>query len=310
MKFNKIVLAGGGGYLGGVLAAYYRDKAKEIVVLSRHDKQPEHNVRTVVWDGKTFGKWAAELVNADMVINLCGKNVNCRYTPENKAEILASRVQPTELLGSVIRDLSEPPKLWINATSATIYRHAEDRPQDEDTGEIGSGFSEAVCRAWEAAFDRADTPRTRKAALRISLVLGPGGGVFPRLLNLARVGMGGPQGDGRQYVSWVHELDVARCTEWLAGHPEQKGVFNCTAPQPLQNAALMHLIRRAAHIPVGMPAPRWLLEAGAALIGTETELVLKSRWVLPARLLQNSFAFRYPDAESAVRAVMNKSAVG
>lgn len=304
MKFNKIVLAGGTGYLGSVLAAYYREKAKEIVILSRREKQQEQNVRTVVWDARTWGRWAAELVNADMVINLCGKNVNCRYTPKNKAELFASRLQPTELLGRAIHDLAEPPKLWINAASATIYRHAEDCPQDEANGDIGSGFSIDVCRAWEDAFDRADTPRTQKVILRISLVLGRADGVFPRLLNLARAGIGGPQGSGRQYVSWVHELDLARCTEWIADHPEQTGIFNCTSPQPLRNHELMRMIRREAHIPFGLPIPEWLLETGAAMIGTETELVLKSRWVVPSRLIQNGFRFSYPDAPGAVKAIV------
>jgi len=301
MHYNKIILAGGNGYLGRVLTDSYKDKTKEIVILSRHEKLTENNVRTVVWDGKTRGKWAAELVNADMLINLCGKNVNCRYTPKNKAEIIASRVLPTELLGMVIHDMFEPPKLWINLSSATIYRHAEDRPQDEETGQIGEGFSIDVCNAWEYAFNKYDTPKTRKIALRMGIVLGRSDSVFPRLLNLVKLGLGGKQGNGRQYVSWVHEYDAARSTEWFANHSELQGVFNCTAPNPIKNAELMHTIRKACGIPFGLPAPRWLLEPGAIVIGTETELILKSRWVLPKRLSDSGFKFQYETAKEAVK---------
>lgn len=304
MKYKKIVLAGGNGYLGTVLAGYYKDKADEIVILSRHEKQTEGNVRTVTWDGKTAGKWTAELVNADMLVNLCGKNVNCRYTEKNKAEIFASRLQPTELLGQVIHDLYEPPKLWINLSSATIYRHAEDRPQDEETGEIGAGFSVDVCNAWEAAFYKYETPKTRKVALRMGIVLGRSDSVFPRLLNLVKLGMGGMQGNGEQYVSWVHELDAARSTEWLMDHPELTGVINCTAPTPVKNAELMHIIRKTYSMPLGLPAPKWLLEIGSVVIGTETELILKSRWVLPQRLLESGFKFEYTTADTAVKDIL------
>ena len=304
MKYKKIVLAVGNGYLGTVLANYYKDKTEEIVILSRHEKQTEGNIRTVTWDGKTAGKWTAELVNADLLVNLCGKNVNCRYTEKNKAEIFASRLLPTELLGQVIRDLYEPPKLWINLASATIYRHAEDRPQDEVTGEIGTGFSVDVCNAWEAAFNKYETPKTRKVALRMGIVLGRSDSVFPRLLNLVRLGMGGMQGNGEQYVSWVHELDAARSTEWLLDHPQLTGVINCTAPIPIKNAELMHNIRKTYGMPIGLPAPKWLLEIGSVVIGTETELILKSRWVLPKRLLDSGFKFEFETAEAAVEDIL------
>jgi uncharacterized protein (TIGR01777 family) len=300
MKYKKIVLAGGNGYLGKVLADYYKDRATEIVILARHEKETEHNIRTVVWDGKTRGKWAAELVNADILINLCGKNVNCRYTEKNKAEIFASRLQPTELLGQVIHDLVEPPKCWINAGSATIYRHAEDRPQDEETGEHGEGFSVDVCEAWEYAFNKYDASKTRKVALRISLVLGKREGVFPRLRNLVKMGIGGRQGTGKQYVSWVHEHDVARITEWIADHAELEGAVNCTAPDPVKNYEFMRIIRKAFGFPFGLPSPKCLLEIGSIIIRTETELILKSRWVLPKRLTDSGFVFEYGNATKAV----------
>jgi len=305
MKYKKIVLAGGNGYLGRVLVDYYKNKASEIIILSRHEKQTEQNIRTVVWDGKSRGKWTAELVNADILVNLCGKNVNCRYTEKNKAEIIASRVLPTELLGMVIQDMFEPPKLWINVTSATIYRHADDHPQDEATGEIGQGFSVDVCNAWEAAFNKYNTPKIRKINLRMGIVLGREGSVFPRLLNLVKMGMGGMQGSGEQCVSWIHEHDAARITEWFYDHPELQGTFNCTAPYAVKNAELMRLVRKDYGIPFGLPAPKWLLEIGAIVIGTETELILKSRWVAPKRLLESEFKFRHEKAESAVLDILS-----
>jgi uncharacterized protein len=288
-----------------VLTKYYKDKAKEIVLLSRHEKIAEQNIRTVVWDGKTRGKWTAELVNADILINLCGKNVNCRYTDKNKAEIIASRVLPTELLGMVVQDMFEPPELWINVTSATIYRHAEDRPQDEETGEIGNGFSVDVCNTWEYAFNKYDTPKTRKITLRMGIVLGRKDSVFPRLLNLVKLGFGGMQGNGQQYVSWVHEHDAARCTEWLLQHTELDGVINCTAPSPVKNKVFMNYLRTACGMPIGFPVPEWLLKLGAVVIGTETELILKSRWVLPKRLTDSGYIFLFPEAPAAIKDILN-----
>jgi uncharacterized protein len=308
MKYQKIILAGGNGYVGTVLANYYREFAEEVIILSRTPKLPDGNIKTLVWDGKTKGDWAGELSGAELLVNLCGKNVNCRYNKKNREEIVASRVLPTTLLGEVISKLADPPALWINVTSATIYRHAEDKPQDEETGEIGTGFSIDVCREWEATFFKTNTPKTRKIALRMSIVMGVADGAFPRLLNLVKMGMGGQQGNGEQYVSWVHEQDAARCTEWLLEHTELDATINCTAPNPLKNKTFMRFIREAAGMPFGLPAPGWLLKIGAVVIGTETELILKSRWVLPQRLLNSGFVFQFPEAELAIKDICHKKA--
>jgi uncharacterized protein len=305
MKYNKIVLAGGNGYLGGVLAEFYKPLANEIIILSRKNKAANGNIQSVLWDGRTEGEWKKSLDGADLLINLCGKNVNCRYTEENKAEIINSRIIPTALLGKAIAEMENPPKLWINVTSATIYRHAEDHPQDEETGEIGYGFSIDVCRKWEETFFNTNTPHTRKIALRMGIVLGRSDAAFPRLLNLVKCGLGGKQGDGEQYVSWVHEQDAAKCTEWLMDHDELNGVINCTAPEPVKNAVLMRIIRNAYGVPFGLPAPAWLLEIGAKVIGTETELILKSRWVLPKRLLDSGYPFLFSKAEHAVKDLLS-----
>jgi uncharacterized protein (TIGR01777 family) len=303
--YKKIVLAGGNGYLGTVLAQYYKDLADEVIILARKQAPATGNIRTVVWDGKTENGWTVQLIHADMLINLCGKNVNCRYTKKNKAAIIASRVIPTKLLGDAIHKMVDPPKLWINITSATIYRHAEDHPQDEATGEIGYGFSIDVCNIWESTFFKCETPHTRKIALRLGIALGRSGSVFPRLLNLVKMGMGGRQGGGQQYLAWVHEHDVARSTQFLLDHPETEGVYNCAAPYAEKNADFMQLIRKAYGMPVGLPAPQWLLEIGALVIGTEPELILKSRWVKPQRLLNAGFTFQYEKAEHAIHDILS-----
>lgn len=298
--YQKIVLAGGNGYLGKVLANYYKNLCYQVIILSRKPAAPVGNVSTILWDGQTEGSWERALDGADLLINLCGKNVNCRYTEENKKAIIQSRVVATALLGKVIGKLKHPPKLWINVTSATIYRHAEDRSQDELTGEIGHDFSVEVCKQWEQTFFDAQTAGTRKVALRMGIVLGRSDGVFPRLLNLVKFAMGGKQGNGQQMVSWIHEQDVAHITDWLLQHPEIDGIINCTAPHAVKNDDLMRAIRKQYGMPFGLPSSEWLLEIGARLIGTETELILKSRWVAPQRLLKAGYSFRFTDIEPAV----------
>lgn len=304
-KFNKIVLAGGNGYLGKVLAKHYSTLAEEIIVLARKPQPIKGNVRTVVWDGKNEGSWAENLANADLLVNLCGKNVNCRYIPKNQKEIIDSRVVPTRLLNLVVAKLENPPQVWINITSATIYRHAEDRTQDELTGEIGNGFSVEACQQWEASFFETPTPNTRKTALRMGIVLGQSDSAFPRLLNLVKLGLGGKQGDGEQYVSWIHEQDAALATQWILEQEHLNGIINCTAPNPIKNKELMQQLRKAYGISFGLPCPAWLLGLGAWLIGTETELILKSRWVIPTVLKKSGFKFQYPTVDEAIRDLLN-----
>ena len=305
MKYRKIILAGGNGYLGNVLMDYYRNLAEEIVVLSRKNAPQDGNVKTLVWNGVDEGEWINSLEGAELLVNLCGKNVNCRYTDKNKEEIISSRIKPTLLLGKTIAKLQNPPELWINISSATMYRHAEDHPQDEETGDIGYGFSIDVCREWEQTFFETNTPSTRKIALRMGIVLGRRDGAFPRLLNLVKFGLGGKQGDGEQYVSWIHEQDAAKSTEWLIDHRHIDGVINCTAPEPVKNADFMKLIRSAYGVPFGLPSPTWVLELGAKVIGTETELILKSRWVLPKRLVDSGYSFIFPKAAHAIKDIIS-----
>lgn len=296
----KIVLAGGSGYLGAVLTDFYKDKTNQIIVLSRGPESTQGNVHTIHWDGKTSGPWTHHLENADLLINLTGKNVNCRYTEKNKREILDSRIDSVRVLGEAVRRLRQPPQLWIQSSSATIYRDSEDKLMDEQTGEIGNGFSENICIQWEKAFAEQSLPGTRKVVLRTGIVLGRSDSALPRLINLVRVGLGGPQGKGTQYSSWIHERDVVSVIEWIRLHPEASGVFNCTAPQPVPNTVLMRELREKLNVPIGLPTPSWLLAIGAAMIGTETELILKSRKVYPQRLLDEGFVFEFPDLKAAL----------
>jgi uncharacterized protein (TIGR01777 family) len=297
---NKVILAGGSGYLGTLLAEYFSKRAKEVIVFSRGARKSIGTIRFVEWDAKNPGSWIAELENADLLINLTGKNVNCRYTEENKLEIYQSRILSTRVLGEAILNCETPPGVWINAGSATIYIDSHDQLMTESTGIIGNDFSMDVCKKWEAEFNRFDLPRTRKVIARISIVLGKGGGALPPMINLVRIGMGGPQGDGKQFMSWTHEKDICRAIEWFHKNENAKGVHNLTAPTPIPNIDFMKYMRNALHVRWGLPLTRTVLELGAVLIRTETELVLKSRKVYPERLLNEGFVFEFNDPKEAL----------
>lgn len=301
---NKLVIAGGTGFLGNSLIGYFGDRFKEVVVLTRHARPAEARVRYTAWDAKTLGPWAAELEGAELVINLCGKSVDCRYTKANREAIFSSRLDSTAIVGRAIGQCKRPPHLWINAASATIYRHSEDKPMTEATGETGTGFSVEVCKAWERVFEAADTPHTRKVNLRIGLVLGNEGGVLPRLLKMVKLGLGGTMGNGRQLVSWLHVLDFCRMVDWCLQNASANGVYNCSAPQPVSNKSLMALLRREMHRSIGLPAAAWMLEIGAFVMRTETELILKSRYVVPARAEREGFEFKYKDIDSCIKNII------
>lgn len=309
MNNRKIVIAGGSGFIGRCIAKYF-SSTNEIVILTRKVKGRNNafdgldlagypNIRLVYWNGKDIGEWAKELDGADIIINLAGKSVNCRYNAKNKQEIFDSRTNATAVIGEAIRRSVAPPKLWINAASATIYRHATDRPQNEFNGEYQDDFSVQVCKRWESSFFAERTPFTRKVALRMAITLGPGGVMIP-YLRLCKFGLGGKQGNGRQMYSWVHIEDVCRVITWMWEHPGEEGVFNVSSPNPVTNEVFMQTVRKATGHLFGLPAYEWMLHIGAAVLGTETELLLKSRWVLPAKLLQKGFQFKYPVLEDAI----------
>ena len=303
----KIVIPGGSGQVGTVLTRALRRDGHEVVHLSR--RPGRSRVRTVRWDGETVGRWVDEIDGADVVINLAGRSVNCRYHARNRRSITESRVRSTRAIGRAIARCRRPPRVWLQASTATIYAHCYGRANDERTGTLGGGepdapdtwrFSIDVATAWERACDEAETPRTRKVLMRSALTLSPDrGGIFSALLFLVRRGLGGRAGDGRQFVSWVHERDFVRAVLWLIEHDDVSGPVNIASPNPLPNAEFMKTLRRAWGIPFGVPAPVWLLEIAAFFHRTETELLLKSRRVIPARLSGLGFEFEFPTWSAA-----------
>lgn len=307
----KILIPGGSGHVGSILARALHGLGHQVVVLSRRPRQRPWPV--VYWDGATAGAWTQELEGSDAVINLAGRSVNCRYTPRRKREILASRVVTTRLVGQAIARAAQPPRVWLQASTATIYAHRYDAANDEASGLIGGhepgapaawSFSIDVAKAWEQALREADTPHTRKLALRSAMTMSPDpGSIFDTLIRLVRRGLGGPAGDGRQYVSWIHGDDFVRAIEWLIEHEAIEGAVNVAAPNPLPNAEFMRILRQAAGVHIRLPAPAWMLEIGAVFLQTETELILKSRRVVPGRLLDAGFEFTFARWEHAAEAL-------
>lgn len=309
----RVVIPGGSGQVGTILARYFHAQGHEVTVLSRTPASAPWNV--IRWNSENSGSWIETLEHSDICINLAGRSVNCRYTASNRAAIYNSRIRSTQILGEVISRLKHPPHLWMNASTATIYRHSFDKPMDEGTGELGGNepgardtwnFSIQVARAWEEAFFSAHTPRTRKIALRSAMTMSPDrGGVFDVLSGLVRSGLGGTQGAGDQMVSWIHETDFVRAIEFLFVHQDKTGVFNIAAPLPIPNAAFLRCLRKAWGMPLGLSAPEWMIEVGSLLLRTESELVLKSRYVVPGRLLESGFRFTYPSWPEAAAALVS-----
>jgi len=310
----KIVIPGGSGQVGTQLARAFHHDGHTVVVLSRYPQPRPWTV--VLWDGATLQNWAHEIDGCDAVINLAGRSVNCRYNGANRRAILDSRVESTSVVGQAIAQASCPPRVWLQASTATIYSHCYDCANDETTGVIGGQepnapatwrFSIDVARAWERAFAEARTKGTRKVTLRSAMTMGPdAGGVFDTLVGLVRRGLGGRAGDGRQFVSWIHYEDFIRVVRWLMIHEEVAGAVNVAAPHPVPNAEFMRALREAAGAAVGLPASRWMLEIGAVFMRTETELVLKSRRVVPGRLLESGFSFAFPQWQDAARDLVRR----
>jgi uncharacterized protein (TIGR01777 family) len=299
----KIVIAGGTGQVGAVIRRALRSQHDLLVLTRSHDLDSVD--RTVYWDGKNPGPWAAELEEADVIINLAGRSVNCRYGSRNRRDIVESRVSSTRAIGFALKQVKKPPALWLQASTATIYAHRFDVPNDEVTGIIGGEESNApntwrfsidVAKAWEAAVQNVGPlPNTRVVLMRSAMIMSPDqGGIFAVLRRLARLGLGGRAGSGRQYVSWIHEQDFVRVIETLFVDESLSGPINVCSPNPLPNAEFMKILRRACGAPIGLPATKWMLEVGAFFIRTETELILKSRRVVPRRLLESGFEFQFP----------------
>lgn len=312
----KVVIPGGAGHVGSVLARALEKTGAEVVILSRTPRQGN----SIAWDGKSLGPWAEEIDGADAVINLAGRSVNCRYNERNRREIVESRVDSTRVVGQAIAKATKPPRVWLQASTATIYRHRYDAPNDDVVGELGGdepgapdtwNFSIEVAKAWERALDEAVTPTTRKVAMRSALTLSTDkGSVFDVLLGLVRKGLGGTIGDGRQFVSWIHQDDFAAAVLFLIGHEQLSGPIVIASPNPLPNKEFMRVLRQAWGTRLGLPAPAWLIEIGTRLMGTESELVLKSRRVVPTRLLEAGFKFQFPEFPAAARDLCGKMRLG
>ncbi|NER15133.1 TIGR01777 family protein [Leptobacterium flavescens] len=298
---KTLVLAGGSGFLGNILIEYFKNKFDKIIILSRSKTHTEGKLQFVKWDAKTLGSWVNYLNNSDVLINLAGKSVDCRYNQKNKDLILSSRLDSTNVLNKAILRLSHPPKLWINSSTATIYRHSTDKEMDEYSGEIGSDFSMDVAKFWEHTFFATSLPETRKVAIRTSIVLGKQGGALLPILKLTKLGFGGRQGTGDQLVSWIHKTDFARAVEFIIDHKHIEGIINVVAPKPVKNKAFMESVRKNLRMFFGFPLNEGFLKLGARVINTETELILKSRNVIPLKLQQKGFYFLYPSLESALK---------
>jgi len=310
----KVIIPGGSGQVGTILARAFHQAGHEVVILSRRPKKAAW--RVMEWDAKTLGDWTTAIEGADVVINLAGRSVNCRYNAENRRLIKESRVKSTRILGDAIALASRPPRVWLQASTATIYAHCYDAQQDEATGVLGGSepgapdawrFSIDVATAWERELNESATPYTRKVLMRSAVMMSPDhGGVFDTLLTLVKFGLGGSAGDGRQYVSWIHDQDFIRAVYWLIERDEIEGPINLAAPYPIPNSEFMSALRAAAGVSFGLPATPLMLEVGAFFLQTETELVLKSRRVIPGILTQSKFIFRFPTWEEAARDLCNR----
>jgi hypothetical protein len=307
----RIVIAGGTGHIGRFLSRAMANRGDDVVILSRDPAAVvPPGVRLIRWDGRTHGPWTAELDGSDVVLNLAGRSVSCRYTAANLRAMMDSRVESARVVGAAIAGTATPPPVWLQMSTATIYAHRHDAPNDEDTGVIGGeepgvpgywAYSVRIARNWEAEQQTADTPHTRRVALRTAIVMSPGrGGAFDVLRAMARLGLGGPVAGGRQYVSWLHDADLLAAVDFLVARRDIAGPVNLAAPNPLPQREFMRVLRAAVGMPVGLPATRWMAEIGAFVLRSDTELLLKSRRVVPGRLLQSGFRFQYPDWPTAV----------
>lgn len=308
----RVVIAGGTGQIGSILRREYLDRGYAVTVLTRNPKQ----TGDVFWDAKSLGPWQGQLESCDLVINLAGRSVNCRYSDENLDAMMKSRVDSTKAIGAAISLCKIPPRVWLQMSTATIYAHRFDEANDEQSGRLGGGepgapkywdFSVQIAKEWERALQEADTPKTRKVALRSAMVMSPDpGGVFRVLVDLTLKGLGGAIGGGDQYVSWIHEKDFVRALDFILDS-NVSGSINVTAPSPLPQREFMGILQKQTGTPFGLPATRWMAEIGAWFLQTDTELILKSRRVYPKLLLDRGFVFQFSEWDSAAKALIQES---
>jgi len=297
-----MIIAAGTGYLGTVLSEHFKKRGYQITILSRSARASTNNVQYIQWDAKTVGTWKTCLENTDVLINLTGKSVDCRYNEKNKNEIHQSRVRSTQVLNEAILQCIHPPKHWLNSSTATIYEHSESVPMTESTGTIGNDFSMNVAKDWEKAFFETETPNTLKTSLRTSIVIGKKSAAFNTLLRLTKFRLGGAQGKGNQMVSWIHDRDFARAIEFIIDN-EITNEINVCHPKPITNTMFMKIMRDHANVKYGLNSPKWIIKLGAFVLGTEAELVLKSRFVYPERLLDKGLKFLFSTMDEAIKEI-------
>ncbi|MCJ8288737.1 MAG: TIGR01777 family protein [Crocinitomicaceae bacterium] len=296
---KRIIITAANGFLGDNLCTHFA-KSYEVIALVRTLLPDKENITYVKWDGKTLGDWKSYFDDAHALINLAGRSVDCRYHEENKRLILQSRLESTKVLAEAIEGCKVKPTIWINSASATIYAHSLEKPNSESKHVIGSGFSVDVCQKWEKSFFEFSHADVRQVALRTTIVLGKDGGAFPIMKKMVKLFLGGKQGNGNQMISWIHIDDFKKAVDHVLSHKDIKGVINIGSPNPVQNVAFMRELRSACKRTFGLPAPKWLLNFGARIIKTETELILKSRFIQPEKLIQTGFEFDYPTIDSAM----------
>jgi uncharacterized protein (TIGR01777 family) len=296
---KKIVIAGGTGFLGTALQIYFEAKGCVVISLSR-----KRNKETTYWNAKDLGEWTEHLEGATALINLAGKSVDCRYTDENKKMILSSRIDSTRVLNLAMEQAVDKPKVFLNSSTATIYIPSETTINTEETGVIGDDFSMNIAKSWEREFYSTEIEGVRKVAMRTSIVLGKNGGAFPKLKTITRLGMGGKQGNGEQFISWIHTADFCKAIDFLI-NADVSGSVNVTAPHPMANKEFMKVLRKQLAVPIGISQPKWLVELGSLMIGSESELLMKSRYVYPQRLLHAGFEFNYETVEDCLKELVS-----
>ncbi len=312
---GKIIIPGGSGFLGRSLAKWLHNEGYQVIILSRKSRSLDY-AENVLWDGETLGDWAKELEGATAIVNLTGRWVNCRYHKRNRDQIMNSRIRSTRIISEALSQCKNPPSVWLNSSTATIYLHRYDKPNDEENGIIASHpdakdvFSVQVAEAWEKEFEKVDPSLTRKIIMRTSFVYGvEHGGVYETIRKLVKLRFGGKMGDGKQYVSWIHSDDFCRCVQWFIENEKARGVYNICTPNPLPNKEIMRIIRKVMNVSTGFNLSHWMLEVGAFIIRTQTELIIKSRYVTPARLLAEGFSFAHPTFEEAIRDIESRGII-
>ncbi|MEZ4938613.1 MAG: TIGR01777 family oxidoreductase [Crocinitomicaceae bacterium] len=296
---RKIVLAGGSGFIGNKLQDFFQEKGYELVILTREKSHTENGVKNIQWDGKTLGDWTKTLENAVAVINLSGKNVNCRHNTENKKQILESRVDSTHIIDQAIQKCDQPPEVWINASGISIYQDSFDRKMTETDFELGDSFISEVAQKWEAAMNLNDQSMIRKIALRIGVVLGKEGAL--KILQKQTIwGLGGKHGNGKQMIPWIHIEDIAQIMLFLIHSRELSGAVNACSPNPVTDQIFMRTLRHVQKVPFGLPAPVFAIRLGAKILGTEADLILGSTYAVPNKLITAGYIYKYPELKEAL----------